>query len=115
MAPVTPFEDPRLYILQDREPVPEPDLLKWAVWFESADRHVKQTIQDDVTISTVFLGLDHGWGDGPPVLYETMVFGLYIEDQWRYSTWKEAEEGHDEVVKKIFTNRVMENTRTQCE
>ncbi len=48
-------------------------------------------------ISTVFLGLNCQFGDGPPLLFETMVFfnkgslGEYCE---RYSTPAEAREGH---------------------
>ncbi len=63
------------YILVDRMPVPEPDLLKWGRWLESADRRVGETIVEGVRVSTVFLGLDHGWGEGPPILFETMIFG----------------------------------------
>ena len=53
------------------EPVPEPDLLRWGAWFETADRHVADTTLTDadgnaVRVSTVFLGLDHRFGPGPP-------------------------------------------------
>lgn len=37
-----------------------------------------------VNVSTVFLAIDHAFGDGPPVLYETMIFGggdLFEDDQ----------------------------------
>ena len=26
-------------------------------------------------VSTIWLGLDHQWGEGPPLIFETMVFG----------------------------------------
>jgi hypothetical protein len=92
------------YILDGREPV-ACDMMTWARWFERADRHVRQTLQGDVTISTVFLGLDHGYLDPDrPVLFETMVFGA--GDDWdnqeRYCTWGEAEAGHDRWVAKVF-------------
>jgi len=46
-------------------------------------------------VSTVFLGLDHAFGDGPPVLFETMVFGGPLDgEQDRYCTWDEAVAGH---------------------
>lgn len=52
-----------------------------------------------ITVSTVFLGLDHSFGEGPPVLFETMVFGgKHNEEQWRYCTWDQAEVGHRQVV-----------------
>jgi hypothetical protein len=92
------------YILVDREPVVEPDLFTWAMWFEQADRTVRLTEQGDVRVSTVFLGLDHRfWSIGPPILFETMAF-IGHEDAGceRYATWAEAEAGHDRWVKQIF-------------
>jgi hypothetical protein len=64
---------------------------------------VKQTSLDqDVRVLTIFLGLDYQFGDGPPLLFETMIFGgEHNEDQWRYSTWDEAEAGHDAAVAKV--------------
>jgi hypothetical protein len=92
------------YILEGHEAVEEPDLLKWGEWMQTADRHVRYTEQGDVNVSTVFLGLDHSFGDnGPPILFETMVF---VDGdggrQERYSTWAEAEEGHENMVAKVF-------------
>jgi hypothetical protein len=103
-------------VLKGHEPVPEPDLMAWGRWMEDAGRHVALSIQGDVNVSTVFLGLDHSFGHGPPVLFETMVFrgempsvsgttiklaarGELLE---RYSTWDEAAEGHRRWVAKVF-------------
>src|SRR6266550_2292491 len=62
------------YILDGHQAVPV-DLMTWAHWFEKAERHVANEMIGDVRISTVFLGLDHRYGDdGPPLLFETMVF-----------------------------------------
>jgi len=53
----------------------------------------------EVQVSTVFLGLDHGYGDGPPVVFETMVFGgKYSDEMWRYATYDEAEAGHQRML-----------------
>lgn len=57
-------------------------------------------------VSTVFLGLDHDYtGKGPPVLWETMIFGIDIpgdEDgydyQTRYSSREDALSGHKRAV-----------------
>lgn len=91
------------YILDGKEPVKVSDVITWATWFETASRKVKHTIlSQGVEVSTVFLGLDHQWGEGPPLLFETMVFGgKHDQDQWRYPTWDEAIEGHDGVVDKL--------------
>ncbi len=90
------------YILDGHTPAREPDIIKWATWFEKANRHVAKTeISKEVEVSTVFLGIDHSFGDGPPQLFETMVFGDKLDEYTeRYSTWEEAEEGHKQMVKK---------------
>lgn len=80
------------YILDGQTPV-KADLMTWARWFETADRHVDRTEIGEHLVSTVFLGLDHQFGDGPPLLFETMVFaGGEPDDMWceRCSTWDEA-------------------------
>lgn len=90
------------YILVDQKPVEVSDVLTWGEWFENADRHVAQTAVRGVRISTVFLGVDHSFGDGPPMLFETMVFGGPMDEEMaRYSTWEEAEAGHKEMVQEV--------------
>ncbi len=90
------------YILKHGMPVEEPDLLTWSRWFENADaeRTVAQTqVSPDVLVSTVFLGLDHNWGEGPPILWETMIFGGPQDGyQERYSARAAAEAGHLDAV-----------------
>ena len=86
------------YILDGKIAVECDDILKWGAWFEKADRHVAQTNKNDVRVSTVFLGIDHSCGDGPPLLFETMIFGgKHDEYQQRYTTWPEAAIGHVEA------------------
>lgn len=97
------------YILdENHNPVPEPDTLKWAAWFEDVEnRIVEQDIIDGVQISTVFLGLDHGPNDqGPPVLWETMIFGgSHHEYQCRYTSHEEALCGHAAAVRLVTSDR----------
>jgi hypothetical protein len=93
---------PRHYILVDEAPT-EADLETWARWFETnaAKRMVaKTTVSDTVQVSTVFLGLDHNHGDdGPPILWETMIFGgPHDQYQRRYSSRADAEAGHLDAV-----------------
>lgn len=94
------------YILVGRQVVSCSDLMTWAHWFETADRRVKLTEQGDVVVSTVFLGLDHGYlgsDDRLPVVFETMVFAAdHGDDMERYCTWDEAEAGHARWVAKVF-------------
>lgn len=95
------------YILDDdHNPVVMDDAFEWARWFEDTEkRRVARTELDGgVLVSTVFLGLDHNFfGSGPPILFETMIFGgKYDQYMQRYSTWKEAEEGHEYCVKMVL-------------
>lgn len=101
------------YILRDGEVVPV-DLITWAKWFESApERRIKRdTIKrDGVTyaVSTVFLGLDHGFDSEHPLLFETMVFAgsdhadLYCD---RYETMEQARAGHDMACKQVRMGRI---------
>jgi hypothetical protein len=87
------------YILEGTTPVPV-DLLTWAQWFETAERHVADTwVTPTLRVSTVFLGLDHQYGEGPPLVFETMVFeGGDGQECERYSTWAAAEQGHQAMV-----------------
>lgn len=59
----------------------------------------------EITVSTVWLGLDHNFMRGAsPLIFETMVFGLPDEElQQRYTTLEEAKKGHKKFVKKYLT------------
>lgn len=55
----------QMLILKHRKPIPEPDLIKWATYFESCHRRVRRTyLPNDTFVSTIFLGLDHQYGQG---------------------------------------------------
>jgi len=96
------------YILHGKIPVPCEDLLTWAHWIEEnwRDRVVRQEDMGPYWISTVFLGLDHNWGDGPPLLFETMVFRTEGKDHVsvddapfeRTPTWELALDAHAEAM-----------------
>lgn len=91
------------YVLQGREPVIEPDFDKWAAFMSSDARVVAKTTVGDILISTVFLGINHDYWGGPPLLFETMIFGGHEgvdEDQQRCSTWEQAEAKHAAAVQK---------------
>ena len=54
-----------------------------------------------VRVCTAFLGVDVNFGDGAPVLFETVVFGgPYDWELYRYCTWEEAQQGHAAVVER---------------
>jgi hypothetical protein len=85
------------YILEGRQPKLVHNFFVWARWMDTADRRVAATTIGTLRISTVFLGLNHNFLDeGPPVLFETMIFGFDEHDgyQTRCCTWEEAERHH---------------------
>jgi len=96
------------YILKRHEAVLCDDLLEWATAFEDGkSRIVCRTTIGDSDVSTVFLALDHQWGDGPPLLFETMVFGGPLDqEQERYATWEEAEAGHASMVERVNSSKI---------
>jgi hypothetical protein len=116
------------YILIGQTPVPCEDLLEWGRWMQDADRIVLRTVIGEWRVSTVFLGLDHQFGQGPPILFETMIFltaaerrpdeslddmfqrtrpleeaadQKLVDYQRRYSNWSSAECGHEEAVRLV--------------
>jgi hypothetical protein len=93
------------YILIGQTPVPC-ELLEWAAAFEKgADRRVGLWWRGPFLVSTVFLGLNHNWGDGPPLLFETMIFflGASVDYQERCATWDQAEAMHGEAIRYVHT------------
>jgi hypothetical protein len=131
------------YYLLDADHVPyRVELDEWARWYETREgRRVGSTETQLYWVSTVFMGLDHNYHpDGPPILFETMVFererevvempfsGRLVslhksvdEDRFfnRYETWAEAETGHAEIVALILKGEaeaieIMNTTLPQC-
>jgi hypothetical protein len=113
------------FILKSKIPVPEPSLIAWGRWMETADLRVAETMLGDVRsalgmamgcrspiaparlapsppvrILTAFTGLDPRFdGSSPPVLFESQIFGgPHDGDGERYCTWEEAEAGHQRYV-----------------
>jgi hypothetical protein len=84
---------------------------KWARLMEEKNEHwervfrVEETsLPDGKLVSTVWTGLNHQYGDGPPLIFETMVFTQKDQprtdiDSLRYSTEEEARAGHAEMVR----------------
>ena len=100
------------YMLDGKKAVACDDLIKWANWFATANRHVAKEEIGDATISTVFLGLNHSFGEPRPLLFETMVFGGDLDEyQERCSTWEEAETMHAETVRRVKAKQEASNDR----
>ncbi len=72
------------YVLDDNgEPTPCYDIIEWGTFLtDNKNKIVNQTEVGIYWISTVFLGIDHNFsGNGPPILWETMVFNRSIETE----------------------------------
>lgn len=99
------------YVLSGHDAIVEPDLMKWAKWFETANRTVRKdtakiTLDGEpvgnVDVSTVFLGLDRSFGQGKPLLFETMVFGGPLDQECeRCSSWEAAEKMHEKMCERV--------------
>lgn len=91
------------YILQGHKTIPV-DYGTYIKKAEHQNRIVAKSTIGDYLVSTVFLGLDHQWEDeGPPLLFETMVFGKGPLDERleRCTTWKEAEVMHEKMCEEV--------------
>jgi len=94
---------PMYYTEVDGVAVPVADATEWTLRGGKAKVWcVAKTYRGDgeVEVSTVFLGLDHAW-QGPPELYETMIFahGLDLDERCeRYARREEAVAGHQRMV-----------------
>ena len=83
------------YKLDENKKAIECSRQEWAEYLENnrVNKHVADEECLNHRISTIFLGLDHQFDDGPPLIFETMIFPneIYCE---RYTTWDEAVAGH---------------------
>ena len=91
-----------IYKLNPDGTVEPTDIVDW-----SADRVIDRTEIGEVLISTVFLPTDHNYGSGPPLVFETMVFGGPMGQEFqecqRYATKAEAVMGHLDMVLRVKT------------
>lgn len=85
---------------------------EWCRHLESAAYHrvAKGEVVDGsgttTNVSTVWLGLDHGFGSGRLEIFETMVFGgRYDHELVRYATEGEALEGHRRTMADLADGR----------
>jgi hypothetical protein len=101
------------YYLDGKNPVAAASVNdpKFIAMYEGFDpRRVAWDEIGEYRVSTVFLCFDHAFGGGPPVLFETMIFGNKHggEFQWRYETWDQAVAGHNSIVDKLKSGKTPE-------
>lgn len=97
----------KYYILdEEHRPIRARDAVEWAKFFENTTNRIVDwtQINSQVEVSTIFIGIDHRiLGSGPPILFETMVFGADDDsgEMARYSSWDDAVAGHSAIVKRL--------------
>lgn len=71
--------------------------------FEHPDaKRVAETQIGESWVSTVWLGIDHGFGEGPPIIFETLVFnGPLADEMERYTTEADALAGHEAMCARV--------------
>lgn len=106
------IERPRYYDRQGN-PIPGDNVMEWASLYEHDSRVVSQDEIRGHLVSTVWLGIDHNfWGDGPPLIFETMIFcedgcpNRGVDCPWedyqvRYATEEQALGGHKQAVAEV--------------
>jgi len=78
---------------------------EWGNKFKESNyqRVLLSEFENDARISTVWLGMDHSFGHGRLLIFETMVFADNDSedmDMDRYSTLEEAKKGHQLMLDK---------------
>lgn len=100
------------YIMIDGKVEHTDDVNLWGESFNNNRTIRHDVLDDDVNISTVFLGLDHSHGGQVPILFETMVFGGEFDQyQDRYATIEEAIKGHQKIFDKIDKGRAKRDNK----
>lgn len=90
------------YTLNGKIPVECEDHLFWIEQIRNNDRRVALSETEEVSVSTVFVGVNMSFEDGVEDLFETMVFGGRLDgEQYRSNTWSEAEEMHKTICSKV--------------
>jgi len=88
----------------DKEGLPI-TMQSWCILFETKSYRVidQDTARDGSWVSTVWMGLNHSHTPGKILIFETMTFSKEdssdVLNCRRYSTLKEAKNGHKEVLK----------------
>lgn len=96
-----------LYTLDENNNPTPCSLMEWGELFETEEGRKKKQIDfteiDGYTISTVFLGIDHGFDlTKKPILFETMIFyrneSIY---ETQCATYDEAKKMHQDAIQWI--------------
>ena len=100
------------WILDDQHRLLAASEEEWGTFFENIrNRRVAMTeVFGELTVSTVFLGIAHGFRDHQPLVFETLVLGPGGEtsDMDRCCTWDEALASHKRMVEQLQLARTLQ-------
>jgi hypothetical protein len=103
-----------LYYNRQGEPISQEEGTR--LFGDIEGRRVALTETSDADISTVHLVINHQWRDGPPLIFETMIFGgKHDQCAWRYATEEQALEGHTKIVAALQEDKLDELWCDGCE
>jgi hypothetical protein len=89
---------------------------EWGIMFMGKERLLWQEAHQNHFISTVFLGMDHSFLNGPPLWFESMVFCqdghkcMWDTHCERYTTYDQAQRGHRLLMEKVKNGAMNEAT-----
>lgn len=89
---------------------------------EDGDRHKRIGLfsddsnpNDPVSVSTIFLGINHGMYSSEDKWFETMIFGgIYDGEQERYEFYNQAVAGHEYWVNRMGALEEVERLHSEC-
>lgn len=99
------------YFLNEDKTYKPCSVLEWAKQFESIDRRVAEDFfPNGYRVSTVWMGFSPHFYEGPPLVFETMVFkdgrDIYCN---RCSTWNDAIKQHEIASGWVYTEYKEDN------
>jgi hypothetical protein len=90
---------PTFYRLDGRrvEPIEAAEWLAWCEATNGGKEYLLGSGSAELSVDTIFLGIDRQLRDGPPLLFETIILGGPCDGQaWFSATYEDAERRHQE-------------------
>jgi len=89
------------------------EYLKTPAQLKGSHRIERTIMSNGMVVSTVFLCINHKFGNGPDLWFETMVFPKENEYRElhtdRYTTYDEAIEGHNRICYMVTSGKIKLN------
>ncbi len=106
----------RFYTLNGKVYEPCPPEVAQAQWEDLSQLVLlASTISEEVSVFTIFLGIDHRTDQGgPPILFETLVVGGRWDGCYeRYTSYETAETRHHQIVSEVHVTLGQDENRSE--